>query len=276
MKKYLIMILITVISAITIYYWHKDEQPSNTTLYGNVDIRTVNSSFRVAGRLIELYQQEGDSVKPDDLLAKLDDSPYQIALQQAEAQVLQSQAAYDYAISYYNRQLELMKTSSTSKDHLDSSKTTSEQALANLKQAQAMVAQAQLNIADTLLYSPTNGTILTRAIEPGTMLNAGTTVYAISITQPIWIKAYIDEVNLSQAVPGRDVYIYTDARPNEPYIGKIGFVSPTAEFTPKTVETEVLRTALVYRLRIKVNQDGEGKADDMLRQGMPVTIKLTR
>ncbi|TKU84705.1 secretion protein HlyD, partial [Citrobacter sp. TBCS-14] len=77
----------------------------------------------------------------------------------------------------------------------------------------------------------------------------------------------VDERNLSQAQPGREILLYTDGRPDKPYHGKIGFVSPTAEFTPKTVETPDLRTDLVYRLRIVVTD-----ADDALRQGMPVTI----
>lgn len=101
------------------------------------------------------------------------------------------------------------------------------------------------------------------------MLNAGNTVFTLSLTRPVWIRAYIDEVNLGRAVPGSNILIYTDGRPDRPYHGKIGFVSPTAEFTPKTVETEDLRTDLVYRLRIVVND-----ADDALRQGMPVTLRF--
>ena len=66
----------------------------------------------------------------------------------------------------------------------------------------------------------------------------------------VWVRAYVDERNLDQAQPGRKVLLYTDGRPDKPYHGQIGFVSPTAEFTPKTVETPDLRTDLVYRLRI--------------------------
>lgn len=275
MKKFLIIAVIAIIAAVTGYFiWQNSSKDTTITLYGNVDIRTVNSNFRVAGRLTELSKEEGDYVKIGDLLATIDDEPYQIGLQQAQAQVLQAQATYDYAERNFQRQSELMKTNAVSKDQLDNSKTARDQAQANLALALANVEQAKLNITDSQLYSPTEGTILTRAIEVGTMLNSATTVYAISIAKPIWIKAYIDEINLAQAIPGRKVYIYTDARPNEPYIGQIGFVSSTAEFTPKTVQTEVLRTDLVYRLRIQVNQNGEGKADELLRQGMPVTIKF--
>jgi HlyD family secretion protein len=65
------------------------------------------------------------------------------------------------------------------------------------------------------------------------------------------------------------VEVTTDSRPDAPYAGRVGFISPVAEFTPKSVETEALRTDLVYRLRIVVED-----ADDGLRQGMPVTVTL--
>ncbi len=98
------------------------------------------------------------------------------------------------------------------------------------------------------------------------MLNAGSTVLTVSLTHPVWVRAYVSERNLGDAKPGREILLYTDGRPDKPYHGKIGFVSPTAEFTPKSVETPDLRTDLVYRLRIIVTD-----ADDALRQGMPVT-----
>jgi HlyD family secretion protein len=63
--------------------------------------------------------------------------------------------------------------------------------------------------------------------------------------------------------------VYTDSQPAKPYHGQIGFISPVAEFTPKNVETTELRTELVYRLRVIVNDPDNG-----LRQGMPVTVKL--
>jgi HlyD family secretion protein len=63
--------------------------------------------------------------------------------------------------------------------------------------------------------------------------------------------------------------VYTDTNPNKPYEGQIGFISPIAEFTPKTVETRELRTDLVFRLRVIIQNP-----DRYLRQGMPVTVKL--
>lgn len=82
------------------------------------------------------------------------------------------------------------------------------------------------------------------------------------------MRAYVAEPDLGRIAPGMTVLVTTDGNPKV-YRGVIGFISPTAEFTPKTVQTEQLRVDLVYRLRINVTDP-----DDRLRQGQPVTVRL--
>ncbi|KKZ19217.1 membrane protein [Serratia marcescens] len=323
-RSALIVLLILLIAAVAYGVWHYQQQQERPlTLYGNVDIRTVNLGFRVDGRLASLTVDEGDTVQPGQLLGKLDDAPYRNALQQAEANVgsaraklsllqagyrseeiaqvqsemAQRQSAFAYADSFLKRQQGLWAKNATSADALEDARTARNQAEANLQaakdklsqyrsgnrpqeieqakaevaQSEAALAQAQLNLQDATLLSPSAGTVLTRAVEPGTMLGAGGTVFTLSLTRPVWVRAYVNETSLNQAVPGTELEIYTDGRPGKPYHGKIGFVSPTAEFTPKSVETPDLRTDLVYRLRVIVTD-----ADDALRQGMPVTLRFAK
>lgn len=303
-------------------WWYQSLQNNGLRLYGNVDIRTVNMSFRVGGRLQSLNVDEGDAIKRGQTLGQLDKAPYENALMQAKANVAtaqaqydlmmagyraeeiaqasaavkQAQAAYDYAQSFLQRQQGLWNSRTVSANDLANARSSRDQAFAtlksaqdklsqyragnrpqeiaqakaNLEQAQAQLAQSTLDLHDTVLTAPSDGTLLTRAVEPGSMLSAGSTVMTLSLTHPVWVRAYVDEKNLNQAQPGREILLYTDGRPDKPYHGKIGFVSPTAEFTPKTVETPDLRTDLVYRLRIIVTD-----ADDSLRQGMPVTLSFS-
>lgn len=319
----IIGVVILVVAAVYGFWHYQQQQEKPLTLYGNVDIRTVNLGFRVDGRLATLAVDEGDSVQPGQSLGKLDDGPYLNALQQAQAnvasanaklallqagyrdeeiaqvrsQVAQLLSAFSYADSFFKRQQGLWAKKATSADALEDARTLRNQAQANLQAAKdklaqylngnrpqeiaeakanlaqtaAALAQAQLNLQDTTLISPSAGTVLTRAVEPGTMLSAGSTVFTLSLTQPVWVRAYVNEASLGKAVPGTELRIYTDSRPGKPYHGKIGFVSPTAEFTPKSVETPDLRTDLVYRLRVIVTD-----ADDALRQGMPVTLRFTQ
>ncbi|MBD2815718.1 secretion protein HlyD [Xenorhabdus sp. Flor] len=322
-KKFALVLLaiVIIIGVISIYYY-QEKNDKELTLYGNIDVRTVNLGFRVSGKLENLLVDEGDTISAGQLLGQLDNSPFNNALDQAKAnrdaaranltkteagyrseeiaqvraEVAQKESAFRFADSFLKRQQELWQRKMISANDLENARTGQRQALAayqaakdklrqfetgyrkeeiaaakaQLAQAEATVAQAELNLQDTRLISPSAGIILTRAIEPGTILAAGNTVFTLSLTNPVWIRAYINEPNLNQAVAGRDILIYTDGRKNQPYHGKIGFVSPTAEFTPKNVETPDLRTDLVYRLRIIVSDPDEG-----LKQGMPVTLRFT-
>lgn len=138
-----------------------------------------------------------------------------------------------------------------------------------LKSAVADLDKAKLALADATLKAPSNGMIITRAVEPGSMLNAGATTLTLSLVNPVWVRAYANEQDLGRVPSGTKVLLHTDSRPDKPYHGQVGFVSPTAEFTPKSVETTDLRTALVYRMRIIVTDP-----DSVLRQGMPVTVTV--
>jgi HlyD family secretion protein len=140
---------------------------------------------------------------------------------------------------------------------------------AKVAQAQAARASAALRLEDTQLKAPSAGIVLTRALEPGAVVQAGATALSLSLEHPVWVRAYVHESELGRVPSGTKVLLATDGRPDRPYHGTVGFVSPRAEFTPKSVETPELRTSLVYRLRVVVND-----ADAALRQGMPVTISL--
>ncbi len=140
---------------------------------------------------------------------------------------------------------------------------------AALEAAQANLAAAQTSLQDANLLAPDDGVILSRVREPGAIVGPSDTVYVLSLDRSAWVRAYVPESSLGRIHPGLAVEIVTDSAPSHPYRGQVGFVSPVAEFTPKTVETPELRTDLVYRLRITINQPDGG-----LRQGMPVTVRI--
>ena len=141
---------------------------------------------------------------------------------------------------------------------------------ARLAAAQAAAAQATTALADTELMAPSDGTIIARVREPGSMVASQSTVYSLSLDKPVYVRAYVGERDLGRIAPGTVVHIKGDSS-QKTYRGQIGFISPRAEFTPKTVETTDLRTDLVYRLRIVID---EADSDGALRQGMPVTIEV--
>lgn len=142
-------------------------------------------------------------------------------------------------------------------------------AKAQVAERQAAVDTAARQLADAELIAPSDGIILSRVREAGAIVGVGDTVYVLSLNRPVWVRTYVAEPDLGRIQPGMDVSVHTDLAGGKIYSGKVGFISTTAEFTPKTVETTELRTALVYRIRVIVDGDATE-----LRQGMPVTVTL--
>jgi HlyD family secretion protein len=143
------------------------------------------------------------------------------------------------------------------------------QAEAQLHANQAQLALVQAQLADANLVAPVDGVIRSRLMEPGDMASPQRPVFSLAVTDPKWVRAYVSETDLGRVRPGMTASVMVDAFPKRRFAGWIGFISPIAEFTPKTVETEELRTSLVYEVRVFVKDP----ADD-LRLGMPATVYL--
>ena len=139
-------------------------------------------------------------------------------------------------------------------------------AAAQLSSARAALAVMQHNIELGELFSPTDAVVSSRLLEPGDMASSATPVFLLSLTSPKWVRAYVTEPQLGRIRQGMKADILTDSFP-EAVPGRVGYISPTAEFTPKSVQTEDLRTSLLYEVRIVADDSG-----DRLRLGMPVSV----
>jgi HlyD family secretion protein len=140
-------------------------------------------------------------------------------------------------------------------------------AKAQLDALKISLAITERRLSDAELKAPSSGVVITRAREGGSNLAAGETILVLSLDNPVWVRSYVAEPDLERVRPGSVATIQTDS--GTTYRGQVGFVSPVAEFTPRTVETRELRTSLVYRIRITVDD-----TDGRLRQGMPVTVTI--
>lgn len=170
--------------------------------------------------------------------------------------------AYDNANALYlyaKSSVELLENGYEKEDILE--------AVAQLEYLQSQKQQKEIDLEDTDIYAPTSGTILTRVYEEGAIVNGSQTVLELAKDDTYWIRSYMSEKYLGLIKQGMDANIYTDSNKSKLYKGKVSFISPLAEFTPKSVQTEDLRTDLVYRFRIVLQNH-----DDKIRQGMPVTI----
>lgn len=325
MKKKLTIALIILLISFISYKIYSNiflKNENNLTFYGNIDTRTVNVGFRFLGKIENITKDEGEIVKKDEVLVKLDTASLEKSLEELnekifasklelsklqtgyrQEEILEAKAAMEEAIENlnktkdtYNRQTNLFKTKSTSEENFTISQLNYKQALATLDKAKALyelrkngyrdedikiqesnlksleiqAEKLKIDLNDSVIKAPVDGVILTRFKEIGAITNAGESILEIAKTDEFWVRAYIDEKNLGNIKPGLKMSIQTDSR-SENYEGVIGFISPVAEFTPKNIETQELRADLVYSFRVIVKNP-----DDKIRQGMPVTLKITQ
>ena len=144
-----------------------------------------------------------------------------------------------------------------------------DQARAALKAAHAELAQAEIAMSDVTLRSPSAGIIRKRILEPGDMASPSQPVFALALTEPVWARVYVDETELPAIRPGMPATITSEGLGTQSIQGWVGYISPTAEFTPKSVETTRVRSELVYQARVFACNP-----DNRLRLGMPVTVHV--
>lgn len=255
------------------------------TRMATLDAQPYQEAFAAAEASVRVAQAE---------LAKMRRGLRPQEIIQAQEALNQAQAVARRAERDYVRLSRLLPSKASSQQDVDNARAARDQAIAGVKAAKAALSQAREGfrkediaaaeaqlaaamatrdqaataLADTELFAPSDGTVITRIREPGSMVVSQSAVYNLSLDKPVYVRAYIGETALGRIAPGTPVQVRSDSS-KKIYHGQIGFISPRAEFTPKTVETTDLRTDLVYRLRIVVSD-----ADAALRQGMPITIEV--
>jgi HlyD family secretion protein len=196
--------------------------------------RVKSAAEMSAGRAVR--QQDVDSAKA--------------ALQVAEAKLVVNQRALDLAV-------------------IGPRKEDIAQNEAQLRANEAQLAFLRQQLIDAQLLAPIDAVVRTRVLEPGDMASPQRPVFTLAITDPKWVRAYVSEPDLGKVHPGMAASVAVDSFPNRRFDGWVGFISPVAEFTPKSVQTEELRTSLVYEVRVFVKDPS-----DELRLGTPATVYL--
>lgn len=241
-----------------------------------------------------------------ELEAKLESSNFELQklktgfrkeeISQAKANFEEAKMSLAKTTDTYTRQKELYKTKSVSEQSFILSELSYKQSLATLEKAkanyellkngyriedvqiqesnikvlEAQIEKLKVDLKDTIITAPVNGTILSRYKEIGSITNPSETVLEIAKSDELWVRAYIDEKRLGDIKTGLEILVFSDSR-KEPYNGYISFISPIAEFTPKNIETQELRADLVYSFRVIIKD-----FDDKLKQGMPVTLEVAK
>lgn len=199
------------------------------------------------------------------------------------------------AEAVYRRQLDLVAQNFVSRQQADSAGFALERAKEQLKAAEEALRLAELgprqedvaaaaaslaaseaaanlirrDLTEGQLLAPAGGVVENRILEPGDMASPAKPVLTLALTDPVWVRVWLPESQLARVPVGARARVSTDGQPGKAYRAWVGFVSPSAEFTPKSVETPEIRASLVYQARVFVCEGGAS-----LRLGMPATVRI--
>ena len=318
-----VIILVMAIAGGVAYYVTTRSRPTATGIKvsGTVEATTVELSFKLPGRVVQRFVDEGDRVTAGQNIARLesDDLAREVATRRAELDaqkaglaeletgyrkedIGQAQASLDRVRAdatrlrddfarqknLYEREVIPRQAFDASRAAFDSSQAavreaeqrlkllrtgprpeTINQARARVRAADQTLALAETRLGYTILTAPQAGTVLAKNTEPGEQVAPGTPVVTIANLDTVWVRAYINETDLGRVKLGQKTEITCDTWKEKTYPGRVTFISPEAEFTPKNIETGKERVRLVYRVKITLPNPHQE-----LKPGMPVEAIL--
>ena len=247
---------------------------------------------------LQLQRLNAEIAAQQSTVDKLHNGTRPEEIRQAEGNLRQAQAAAEHAAGVYQRKRDIYTSiAGISQQELDNAYHDMEAKQATMSVAEAALQEAKAGprqediagaeaglqalrneqlryiylLSQYELQAPDDGVIRSRLLEAGDMASPSKPVFKLSLPGKKWVRAYVPETELGRVYEGQQARVYIDSLPGKAIDGQVGYISGTAEFAPKHVQTEELRTSLVYEVRVYVDD-----ADNVLRLGMPATVRIVR
>ena len=303
MKKLIIVLVIIAVAGLGFYTfksWRENaiyRNPAFTSGNGRLEATEVSIAAKNAGKIENVFVDEGDYVKKNQHLAQMQTNVLNAELAQAKAMILvkeaelasaragvmHKQSNYDNAKKRYDRAKSLYASKAVSQQTYENDESIFKGASAELASANAKVKQAeaaivaakadaqriQADIDDCKLTAPLEGRIQYKVAEPGEILSSGGRVLNLVDLTDVYMTFFVPEMVAGKIRIGADVRILLDALPDVPIPAKISYVASTAQFTPKTVETKVERQKLMFRVKAKISPELLKKYVTIVKTGLP-------
>jgi HlyD family secretion protein len=264
---------------------------------GRIEADEIDIETKFAGRVAVLHADEGDIVAGGQLVAEMDirdqedglhrDEATALqaekALDEARANIQQQQAAVELARKQVARTERLLKNDYATHELYDQQKQQLDGALAAQLAAVARLGEAEqgaaaakhqveldrTNIADNSLVAPKDGRIEYRISNVGEVLGAGGKVFTMLDFSYVYMDVYLPMSEAGHVRIGDEARIVLDARPDRPIPARVSFLANQAQFTPKAVETKSERDKLMFRVRVRLDEQQARAFIDSAGTGLP-------
>jgi len=264
---------------------------------GRLEANEFDVASKLPGRVAEVFVQEGDQVQHGQILALLDTRELDARLNQAEAQVEQARQSKNFALAvvrqrkselalakknlqrsknlYQNRSIPLVQLQQIETTVLSAEAgVAAAEAQVVMQEAAIKAAIAQANTIkthrqDSIFRAPISGRILYRLVEPGEVIGMGGRILTVLDLTDVYMNLYLPTTQAGNVALGAEARIVLDARPNENIPAKVKFVAPRAQFTPRQVETRSEREKLMFRVKVKIDQEYLQKNINQIKTGLP-------
>ncbi len=273
----------------------KRTEPAGVYGSGTLEATEITVSGLAGGRLMELRADEGDAIRRGAVVAVVDTAKLATGRDQARAALAEigftqdaaarSEAQAAARLANVEQRLaraeSLVARSAATRQSVDDITTersvtrdalaaarASRQALAmKERQIRAQIRLLDQQIADGTVLAPADGVILTRYVEPGEAVRPTQPLFTLADLARLWVRVYVPEADLGRAALGAEAKVAVDAFPGRSFVGRVTWISPRAEFTPKNVQTREARADLVYAVKVSLaNPRGD------LKIGMPADV----
>jgi HlyD family secretion protein len=271
-RKKIIIIALAAVAGLAIFLVRHflDNSDAGLTASGTIEATEAQLGFQAAGRIEFIKVREGEAVKKDELLARLDTRETEARLAQARAQVNTITLRLKEAQRDVARSQTLLAGGAIGQEADDKTLLAFNVAQSEHAQARASVQAIEAVLANMVIRASFDGVATVRHREPGEIVPGGAPVLTVMNPDDRWVRIYIPENRIGAVHVGDKAAITTDTWPDKQYAGDVTYIAAAAEFTPKNVQTAEERVKLVYAVKVRISDDA---AFD-LKPGMPADVRL--
>ena len=288
-KTLTIVVIVAAVIGVAAYAYHRykvNQELKHPKFYsgnGRLEATEVYVSSKLGGRIDNIFIKEGDLVRKGDKLVQMETDSLtaerdriiaQIA--NCKAEVAKKQSSLDFAKYKYDQQTKLLSTNATAEQMAKEAETAYRNAEAELASAKANVKiqeaeleKIKVDIKDSTLYAHYDGRVQNLLAHEGEVLSAGGRVMNIIALTDVYMTFFLPTYIAGKLKLGAEVKLVFDAAPEYPIDAKVTFIDPVAQFTPKSVETQVEREKLMFRVKASIDPKLLEKHLELVKTGVP-------